>query len=140
MNEETAPLDGYVLYDPVDPFENRAGPFFWRQLDDGQNHFVVQAEKRHCNTHGVVHGGLMMTMADLCMAATSKAERADAYVTISFNSEFVSSGFEGDLIGCRGELVRRTNSLAFVRGKIEADERTLFVFSGVMKKMRREGG
>jgi uncharacterized protein (TIGR00369 family) len=138
MSDIPAPLDGYVLYDPIDPFENNAGPFFWREDDDGSHHFVVRAEKRHCNTHGVVHGGLMMTMADLCMAATSKAERTDAYVTVSFNSEFVSAGFEGDLVECRAELVRRTGSLSFVRGGIEADGRKLFVFSGVMKKLRRE--
>ena len=25
----TSPIPGYALYDPVDPFENHAGPFFW---------------------------------------------------------------------------------------------------------------
>jgi uncharacterized protein (TIGR00369 family) len=138
MNEQAkVPLAGYAIYDPIDPFENHAGPFFWKEDEDGNHHFAMRAEKRHCNTFGVVHGGLMMTMSDLCMAATSKAERNDAYVTVSFNSEFVDSGFEGDIIECRGELVRRTGSMAFIRGRIEAGERTLFVYSGVMKKIRR---
>jgi len=115
------PLPGYVVYDPVDPFENGAGPFFWRRLDDGGHHFVLRAEARHCNTFGVVHGGLLMTLADLTMAATSKAERSDAYITVSFNGEFVAPGLEGALIESRGELVRRTASMAFVRGRIEAE-------------------
>ncbi|HZD25606.1 MAG TPA: PaaI family thioesterase [Alphaproteobacteria bacterium] len=132
------PLPGYALYDPVDPFENGAGPFHWRQLDDGTHHFVLRAQHRHCNTHGVVHGGLMMTMADLCMAATAKERRQEAYVTVAFNSEFVDAGMEGALIECRAELVRRTGSLAFMRGRIESEARTLFVFSGVMKRLRQE--
>ena len=138
MSEQAeAPLPGYTIYDPIDPFENRAGPYFWKQDGDGQHYFALRAEKRHCNTYGVVHGGVMMTMSDLCMAATSKAERNDAYVTVSFNSEFTDSGFEGDIIECQGELVRRTGSMAFIRGRIEAGGRTLFVYSGVMKKIRR---
>jgi uncharacterized protein (TIGR00369 family) len=138
MSEQAeAPLAGYTIYDPIDPFENRAGPFFWKQDGDGGHLFALRAEKRHCNTYGVLHGGVMMTMSDLAMAATSKAERSDAYVTVSFNSEFVDSGFEGDIIECSGELVRRTGSMAFIRGRIEAGGRTLFVFSGVMKKLRR---
>lgn len=134
-----APVPDYQLYDPVDPFENRAGPFHWRQQGDGSHHFVLRAEQRHCNTYGVVHGGLMMTMADLAMAATSKAERSEAFVTVAFSSEFVAPAYEGDLIECRAELVRRTRSMSFVRGKVEADGRTLLAFSGVMKRLRRSG-
>lgn len=133
-----APLPGYVLYDPVDPFENHAGPFFWRGLEDGGHSFVLRAEPRHCNSHGVVHGGLFMTMADLAMAATSKAERDDAYVTVSFSCEFVAAGREGDLVETETELMRRTGSMAFVRGRISSGASTLFVFSGVMKRIGKK--
>lgn len=133
-----APLPGYVLYDPVDPFENQAGPFYWAARDDGGHHFVLRAEARHCNSHGVVHGGLFMTMADLAMAATSKAEPDDAYVTVSFNCEFVAGGRLGDLIETETELVRRTRSMAFVRGRIYSNSTTLFVFSGVMKHIGKK--
>lgn len=133
-----APLPGHTLYDPVDPFENHAGPFFWRALEDGGHRFVLRAEARHCNSHGVVHGGLFMTMADLAMAATSKAERDDAYVTVSFNCEFVAAGREGDIVETQTELVRRTGSMAFVRGSIRGGEETLFVFSGVMKRIGKK--
>ncbi len=135
---QPTPLDGYTLYDPVDPFENRAGPFHWRERDDGGHHFVLRAEPHHCNSHGVVHGGLFMTMADLAMAATSKAERDDAYVTVSFNCEFVAGGRLGALIETDTELVRRTGSMAFVRGRISSEGTPLFVFSGVMKRIGKK--
>ena len=79
-----------------------------------------------------------MTMADLAMAATSKAERDDAYVTVSFNCEFVAAGREGDIVETQTELVRRTGSMAFVRGSIRGGEETLFVFSGVMKRIGKK--
>ena len=129
------PIEGYTIYDPIDPFENDAGPFYWRLLNDGTHHFVLRTEERHANAHGLIHGGLMMTMADLTMAVTAKGDPDDAYVTVSFNSEFVASGHAGDLVEARGELVRRTGSMAFVRGNIHVGERTLFVCSGVMKRV-----
>ena len=133
------PLEGYVIYDPVDPFENGAGPFYWRQLPDGSHHFVMRSEPRHGNAYGVIHGGLMMTMADLTMAVTAKAEPDDAYVTVSFNSEFVASARAGDLVEARAELVRRTGSMAFVRGHIHVGDSTLFVCSAVMKRIGKRG-
>ena len=31
MNDTSPPLDGYTIYDPIDPYENHAGPFFWKE-------------------------------------------------------------------------------------------------------------
>ena len=138
-HETAPPLDGYTIYDPIDPFENDAGPFYWRLLEDGSHHFVLASEERHSNAYGVIHGGLLMTMADLTMAVTAKGEADDAYVTVSFNSEFVAGAFAGDLIEARSELVRRTGSMAFVRGHIHVGEATLFVCSAVMKRVGKRG-
>ncbi|MDP6345952.1 MAG: PaaI family thioesterase [Alphaproteobacteria bacterium] len=137
--ETPPPLDGYIIYDPVDPFENDAGPFHWRRLDDGSHHFVLRADHRHTNAWGVVHGGLLMTMADLTMSVTAKAEQDDAYVTVAFNCEFVAAGHEGDLVEARAELVRRTGSMAFVRGRVQVGENTLFVCSAVMRRIGKRG-
>jgi acyl-coenzyme A thioesterase 13 len=133
------PLDGYIIYDPVDPFENDAGPFHWRLLDDGGHHFVLRSEPRHANAYGVIHGGLLMTMADLIMAVTAKEEPDDAFVTVAFNCEFVAAGHVGDLIEARAELIRRTGSMAFVRGHIHVCETTLLICSAVMKRVGKRG-
>ena len=127
------PLPGYRIYDPDDPFETRAGPFFWAQLEDGTHNFAIEAAERHCNSHGIVHGGLMMTMIDLALVAAAKAAPDDRLVTVSLNSEFMSSGRQGDLIEARGELLRRTRSLAFARGQVVCGERILLSASAVLK-------
>ena len=63
MNDAaTPPLPGYTIYDPVDPFENGAGPFWYSQTDGAPPNFAVRVTAQHCNSHGIVHGGLMMTM------------------------------------------------------------------------------
>ena len=133
------PLPGYKIYDPGDPFENRAGPFFWAILNDGTHHFVLKAENRHCNSHGIVHGGLMMTMIDLTMVIAAKQEAAEQLVTVSLNSEFVAAARTGDLLEARGSLVRRTRSLAFVRGQVSCGDQTLLTASAVLKPIGPRG-
>lgn len=136
MTEITPPLDGYTIYDPIDPLENHVGPFFWKELEEGIQHFVLKAEARHCNRQEIVHGGLMMTMIDLAMVVAAKETWDEQLVTVSLNSEFVDAGRAGDLIEANGELVRRTGSMAFVRGRVYAGERTLLSSSAVLKRMR----
>lgn len=135
MDATGAPLDGFVLYDPDDPFEMHAGPFFWRAREDGSHHFVFRAETRHCNRQGNLHGGILMTMIDLTLAATAKEVVEDRVVTISLNSEFVSGGKVGEIIESTAELVRKTRSLAFVRGEIRVADRVLLTASAVFKRM-----
>ena len=126
------PLPGYTIYDPDDPFETMAGPFWWSPRDD-EVHFVLRATRQHCNTHGIVHGGLMMTMIDLAMVAAGKTAPGDRFVTITLNSEFVASGREGDLIEARSELIRRTRSMAFTRGQVLVGDQVLLNASAVLK-------
>ncbi len=130
------PRAGYTIYDRIDPFENLAGPFFWRELEDGVHRFTLAAEARHCNRHAIVHGGLMMTMIDLAMVVAAKRDWDEQLVTVSLNSEFVSAGREGELIEAEGELVHRGGSLAFVRGRVFVESRTLLAASAVLKALR----
>lgn len=134
--EGPPPLAGYAIYDPIDPYENHAGPFFWAEREDGTQHFVLRAEARHCNRHAIVHGGLTLCLIDLAMVVAAKREWEEQLVTVSLNAEFVAAGREGELIEAAGELIRRTNSLAFVRGKVYVAERTLLTASAVLKPLR----
>jgi uncharacterized protein (TIGR00369 family) len=130
------PGASYKLFDPEDPHEINTGPFFWRKRDD-RLRFAFQAEPKHCNSGGIVHGGLLMTFADLMMCGTATAGTTDRGVfTVSFNSEFMASGNEGELIKARAEVVRRTGQMVFVRGEIYTEDRVIMTCSSVLRRMR----
>ena len=135
MNDLSPPLDGYTIYDPIDPYENHAGPFFWKE-ENGVQKFALQAEARHCNRHEIVHGGLMMTMIDLAMVVAAKETWEEQLVTVALNSEFIDAGRAGELVEAEGELVKRTGSMAFVRGRVHVGDRTLLASSAVLKRLR----
>ena len=137
MKESSGPpIPGYSIYDPVDPFENLAGPFYWTDNADGLTQFAVEAAVRHCNSQGVVHGGFLMTMIDLTLVAVAKQAPEDKFVTVSLNSDFVGSALKGELLMASGELVRRTRSMAFVRGQIASADRILLTANAVLKLIK----
>lgn len=141
MDARTAPeppLPGYEIFDPIDPFENEcAGPFWAKKLEDGSYSFVLKAEPRHCNRHGIVHGGLLMTMADLTACVHAHGGSGEEFaITVAFNSEFIDAGKVGELVECTAEVTRRTNSLVFARGRIHVGGRTIYTYSSVMKRIR----
>lgn len=131
------PDERYRIFDPADPHETNTGPFFWRKRND-QLRFAFVAERKHCNSGGIVHGGLLMTFADLMMCATATEGTADRGVfTVSFTADFMASGNEGELIKARAEVTRRTSQLVFIRGEIYTDERIILTCSSVLRRMQR---
>ena len=58
-------------------------------------------------------------------------------VTVAMNTEFIAAGVAGDLVVARGEVIRRTGSLVFLRGQVAVGERILINCSSVVKRVKR---
>jgi acyl-coenzyme A thioesterase PaaI-like protein len=56
--------EGFTPTDLIDPFEVHLGPIYERPERTGRR-FLLIADERHVNGRGVVHGGMLMTFADL---------------------------------------------------------------------------
>ncbi|MFM1896531.1 MAG: hypothetical protein RLZZ385_1605 [Pseudomonadota bacterium] len=118
-----------------DKAEDFLGPFFFRVDEEGIR-TAFRADKRHCNAHDSVHGGILMAFADytLCLAANGGAEESVA--TVTCNNEFIAPAAEGDLIEGRSEVVKRGGSLVFVRGELSVNGSIVLTSSGVIKRIR----
>lgn len=129
---------GWSYYPGGDPFEDLAGPFYFRDGDDGRPVCAFRAERRHMNGGGFLHGGCVMTFADFCLFVIAReAITGTPSVTATFNGEFVGTGHVGDLIECTGEVVKAGRSMVFARGLITCKAEPVMSFSGVVKKTRR---
>ncbi|MFC3053117.1 PaaI family thioesterase [Kordiimonas pumila] len=127
---------GYRVWGDSDPFEDMIGPFYLKENGDGTCKAAFWAEKRHCNGSGPLHGGLLMSFADYALFAIARDQLEGRCVTVGFNSEFVSAGMEGDLIEAKGDIVRATRSLLFVRGEVFTGDRIIMTFSGILKRIK----
>jgi uncharacterized protein (TIGR00369 family) len=121
-----------------DPYERLSGPFYCRRDENGTLQTAFRVENKHLNNSGFVHGGCLMAFADFSLFWIAHQETRDTpAVTASFNSEFIDSAKEGDMLEARGEIVRAAASLIFVRGLISKARNPILNFSAVLKKVRR---
>ena len=131
------PWAGWSTWVGGDPFEDLAGPFYWRTEADGRPRSAFRAEPRHMNGGRFMHGGCIMTFADYSLFVIAREALADSFgVTATFSSEFVGSVHVGDLVECTGEIVKAGRSLIFVRGLITTGAEPVMSFSGTIKKTR----
>jgi len=130
--------EAYRTWEGTDPFEDHAGPFLFREFEDGRVVCGFMAETRHLNGGGVVHGGALMAFADFALFSLSRAVlREESGVTISFDSQFLGAGVAGHPVFAVGGPTRNARSLLFVRGELLQKGETIMTFNGVIKKRPR---
>jgi acyl-coenzyme A thioesterase PaaI-like protein len=126
---------GWCCYPGGDPFEDLAGPFYFRNGEDGRRVCAFRAEARHMTGGGFLHGGCVMTFADYALFVIGGEAIAGSFaVTATFSGEFVGTAHVGDLVECTGEVVKAGRSMVFLRGLITCAGEPVMSFSSVLKK------
>jgi acyl-coenzyme A thioesterase 13 len=134
---EEGEFKGWRRFDTRETFDSLIGPFYFRKADDGRVTCAFRAEQKHMNAGGRMHGGCLMTFADIALFMIAYEEMEGSRgVTVQLDSTFLDGARVGDLVEAHGEVTRAGGSLVFVRGQIESGERLLFTFSGMIKKMK----
>lgn len=120
-----------------DPFEDRAGPFYEKQLDDGTAVVAFRAEERHMNGGGFMHGGCLMTFADGALFSIARNEITGYNaVTLHLTGDFLAQVQVGQLVEARGEVVRGGGKTIFVAGIVTADGVPALRFDGIIRKLK----
>lgn len=115
-------------------FGEAAGPFYFREAGKtpGVGFF---SEQRHRNIQNFVHGGALLTLADIALFDICARARGQVFraVTVSLSSEFLAPGPIGAFIEATGEMTGGGKSLMFCRGLVSADGKALLSFAGILK-------
>jgi uncharacterized protein (TIGR00369 family) len=121
-----------------DPFETRAGPFFFRREENGSHVCAFRAEPRHMNGNGFMHGGCLMTFADFALfAIATDALKGDHAVTLNLAGDFLGPIRSGALVEARGEVMRGGGKTIFVRGLVTGDGEPALSFTGIIRRLAR---
>ncbi|HEX3809809.1 MAG TPA: PaaI family thioesterase [Rhizomicrobium sp.] len=129
---------GFSETELVDPFELFVGPVFDRTSGEGRR-FVFRVDERHVNMRGVLHGGMLMTFADLSLgAAVWDATDHAPCVTLNMQTHFLKPGHAGDLVEVLPQLTRRTRSLVFMRGDFTVGGEILMTASSIWKLLGQD--
>ncbi len=131
--------EGWVSFLP-DAFSGQLGQIWTRGRGDPAGLEVgVLASEAITNGHlGTVHGGALMTFADVALGmAVTDLLGAPTCATVSLQVQFVAAAKVGQFVTCRPEVVRRTMHLVFMRGVVEADGRAVATADGIWKAFAR---
>ncbi len=97
-------MDKYQQYFTADKFAMGNG-IELVECSPGHARATIKIEDRHLNGAGVVHGGLLFTLADFCFAA---AVNSYGFITLSINAaiSFFAKSTEGILTAEAREISR----------------------------------
>ncbi|HEY0446662.1 MAG TPA: PaaI family thioesterase [Allosphingosinicella sp.] len=115
------------------------GKLLVRADGPGRGRCRMFPDARHSNLGNVVHGGAILTFIDMAFfAGGHMAGMSDtAAVTLDCTVQFISPGELGRPLDATVELLRESGRLAFYRGTVEQDGRTVAAFSGTLRKIGR---
>lgn len=123
---------------PVMTFNTRVGRLYSRRGEKGtRDEFVMgfRVQPAMCNPAGGLHGGMMMTVADLVggMGCNAIAGLGKFLPTVNMTFDFVAPAKVGDWVEGRCEIVRMTRSLAFTHIYLTVGEEKILRASCLMK-------
>ncbi|MBP6902831.1 MAG: PaaI family thioesterase [Burkholderiaceae bacterium] len=114
-------------------FVGLIGPL-WTCREEAGWAYGLRVAPAHLNPLGLVHGGVLTTLIDHALSAIAwQALGRRACVTVQLDTQFLSSGREGQFLEARGRVARATSSLVFMQGQVVADGQELITASAILK-------
>lgn len=133
---EANPPEGYALSTTRGPYTSHNGPFYHRVMADGFRH-GVRVQKRHCNSRGITHGGMLMAFADGLLGTAVFRETKTVALTARMNADFLSSARPGEWLEGTARVTKATKSVAFCEAELFVGDRAVMKATGVFKIMAR---
>lgn len=130
--------EGFRTLTGGSPAETHIGPFYYRKAEAGLE-MGFRAGGQHCNAIGGVHGGVLLAFADYAVTMLALSGVRENCATVSLASEFIAAARNGDWVEARGEVVRRTGSMTFVRGELFVADAVVLTFQSVLKRLKKPG-
>lgn len=115
-------------------FLGLCGPIYQRRFDDGRAPLLaLRVRPQHLNLRGIVHGGLLVTLADSALGHAINHARKEplGVVTVSLATDFVETARLGDWIEAEVDVQRIGGRMAFANCYLRVGERRILRASGV---------
>jgi acyl-CoA thioesterase len=96
------------------------------EMDDGYSRGVVEVTEDLKNPHGVVHGGVLYTMADTGMGAAvyTELDAEESCATIEVKINYLQPVEDGTVV-CETEAVDKGRSVAYLESELVNDGDTV---------------
>ena len=109
-------------------------------FEGGQSVIAYTPQAEHLNSFAVTHGGAIMAVLDVTMAAAARSLQKDmGVVTIEMKTSFMQPApGDGSKLTARGRLIHRTATLAFTEATLyDAQGKVCSHATGTFKYVKR---
>ena len=104
--------------------------------ENGHAVLALDLTPRHLNSWNVAHGGVLMTLLDVAMAAAGRTldPAAGGGVTVEMKTNFLQPANAGTRLLASGHAYHRSSSMAFCDGEVrDTEERLIAKAMGTFK-------
>lgn len=91
---------------------------------DGEHEIVLDTRAEHEVVPGTIHFAVLTSLGEIAAAAAASASLEGGVVPATIHAQLLSRARPGRLVA-RGVLLKRGKRLAFARGEVEQDGRTV---------------
>ncbi|MGI4878336.1 MAG: PaaI family thioesterase [Janthinobacterium lividum] len=121
---------------PDGRFHDLLGQMYFRVSPAGVES-RMDTDRRHSNGLGFLHGGFLMSFVDMAMftLVRSRFSAGEGAVTLSCATDFLTPGRFGEPIEARGEVLKETGRMLFVRGLVTQAGENVCSYTGTMRKI-----
>ena len=128
--------EGFKAIEHTGPFLAQNGPLYCKKAD-GKLVLGIRIDERHTNMRGIVHGGMLVTLADSALGTVLYNSRKppQPMVTVSLTTDFIESAWPGDWVEAHVDVLRIGSRLAYANCYLHIGERRILRASGVFALM-----
>ncbi|HKQ24575.1 MAG TPA: PaaI family thioesterase [Burkholderiales bacterium] len=128
----TRPAEGFAPLFRSSPFLDRVGPLYSKGKGAGMV-VGLRALEHHMNARALVHGGVLMTLADIALgyAMATTREPPISAITSNLSADFAGSAKLGDWIEARVDIQKIGRTLAFANAYLHVGDARIARVSGV---------
>jgi acyl-CoA thioesterase len=107
--------------------------------ENGRSVVALDLAPRHLNSWSVAHGGVLMTLLDVAMAAAGRTldPAAGGGVTVEMKTTFVQPAIAGSRLLASGHAFHRSGTMSFCEGEVrDGSERLIAKAMGTFKYLK----
>jgi uncharacterized protein (TIGR00369 family) len=136
---ETIPA-GFEPHFRKSPFTDPWEPLFSKKTERAV-HLGLRLGKPHTNARGLIHGGLIASLADNAMgySCAQATGWSTSFVTISLAVDYVGSADIGQWLAVECEVIKTGSTICFAQALIKADDAVIARANGTFRVVPKKG-
>jgi uncharacterized protein (TIGR00369 family) len=126
--------EGFEPHFRNSPFTDPWEPLYSRRTENAVI-IGLRLAKPHTNGRGLIHGGLIASLADNAMgySCAQATEWSTSFVTISLAVDYVGSAQIGQWLAVESDVIKTGRTICFAQSLIKADDAVIARANGTFR-------